>query len=84
MEKLKFILDNWERISIVITFCITSIITLASAIVKLLPTLKQDNPVLPIVKGLSIIAMNRNVDDNYQRKVNEVSDIGKINEKEIK
>jgi hypothetical protein len=82
MEKLQWLLDNWEKISIIITFCITSIITLASAIVKLIPTLRQDNPILPTVKVLSKIAMNRNVDDNKER--DRISEIGKINDKEQK
>ncbi len=80
MEKLQWLLDNWEKISVIITFTITSIIALASALVKLLPTLKQDNVMLPTVKVLSKIAMNRNVDDNAQRVENEIKDIGKIND----
>jgi hypothetical protein len=70
METLDYIIENWEKISIIITFCITSIITLASALVKLLPTLRQDNPALPAVKVLSKIAMNRNVDDDAKRDKN--------------
>jgi hypothetical protein len=80
MEKIKFILDNWEKISIIITFCITSIITLASALVKLLPTLRQDNPMLPTVKVLSKIAMNRKVDDDAERdKITAIDEIENIN-----
>lgn len=67
METLDYILEHWDKIAVIITFLITSIITLASAIVKLLPTLRQDNIILPTVKVLSKIAMNRNKDDNAER-----------------
>ncbi|MFA5382046.1 MAG: hypothetical protein WC356_02690 [Candidatus Micrarchaeia archaeon] len=80
MEKLQWLLDNWEKISVIITFAITSFITLASAIVKLLPTLRQDNPILPTVKVLSKIAMNRNKDDNTERdKITAIDEIKDLN-----
>ena len=73
-------MDNWEKISVIITFAITSFITLASAIVKLLPTLRQDNPILPTVKVLSKIAMNRNKDDNTERdKITAIDEIKDLN-----
>jgi len=80
MEKLKFILDNWDKIAVAITFIITSFITLASAIVKLMPTLRQDNPMLPTVKVLSKIAMNRKTDDNAERdKITAIDEMNNLN-----
>ncbi|MFA5301041.1 MAG: hypothetical protein WC389_22845 [Lutibacter sp.] len=79
METIDYIIEHWDKIAVIITFCITSIITLASAIVKLTKTLKEDSPMLPVVKVLSKIAMNRNVDDNAERDrgtaIDEIKDL---------
>lgn len=51
-----------------ITNIIAGIIATASIIVKLTPTLKDDNILLGIIKFLSkYIALNRTVDDNAVR-----------------
>lgn len=80
MKLFIYIIENWEKVSLAITFCITSFITLASAIVKFLPTLRKDNPMLPTVKVLSQIAMNRNTDDNAERdKITAIDEITNLN-----
>ena len=51
---------NWQNIVSVIT----GIIAVASIIVKLTPTIKDDNFLLAVIKFLSkYIALNRTVDD---------------------
>jgi len=63
METYNFIVKHWVEISAIIT----GIMALASAIVRLTPNLKDDNIVLPIIKILAKIALNRNVDDKALR-----------------
>lgn len=56
---------NWQDIA----FALTSLVTGVSIIVKITPTLKDDNAWLPIVKWLSkYVALNRTVDDDAERK----------------
>jgi len=57
---VKWIIDNWFEIS----GAIGMIVTGASIIVKLTPTLKDDNAFLPIVKFIAkFIALNTNAPD---------------------
>jgi hypothetical protein len=77
METYDFIVKHWVEISAIIT----GIMALASAIVKLTPTLKDDSIVLPIIKFISkYIALNRTTNDEMKR----ISEIGTINEKGTK
>jgi hypothetical protein len=56
---------NWVNIVNVIT----AVIAAASIIVKMTPTLKDDNILLGVIKFLSkYIALNRTVDDTSVRK----------------
>lgn len=65
MNVLDWIFTNWENI----LFIISSIIAIASVIVKFTPTLKDDVILLKVVKFLSkYIALNRDVDDDKIRK----------------
>ena len=58
---IDYIVINWQNIAKVIS----SIIGVASIIVKLTPTLKDDNILLPIVKFIGkFIALNKTVDEN--------------------
>ena len=58
---IDYIVTNWQDIAKVIS----SIIGVASIIVKLTPTLKDDNILLPIVKFIGkFIALNKTVDEN--------------------
>lgn len=64
MEVIKWVLANKEQIILVIT----SVIGTASIIVKLTPTLKDDNILLPIVKFLGkYIALNKTVLDEDRK-----------------
>jgi len=63
MGTYDWIVKHWVEISAIIT----GIMALASAIVKLTPTLRDDNIVLPIIKILAKIALNRNIDDKALR-----------------
>lgn len=52
-----------------IILAVTSIVTGVSIIVKVTPTLKDDNVWLPIVKFLSkYIALNRTINDDQERQ----------------
>lgn len=56
---------NWKEI----VEMLLAIIGAASAIVKLTPTLKDDNILLPIVKFIGkFIALNKTVDENSRPK----------------
>jgi len=70
MELYDWIVKHWVEISAIIT----GAMALASAIVKITPTLRDDNIVLPIIKILSKIALNRNVDDKALRGKDTVID----------
>jgi hypothetical protein len=57
---IDYILTNWAKIA----ETIAAIIGVASVIVKLTPTLKDDNILLPIVKFIGkFIALNKTVSD---------------------
>jgi hypothetical protein len=57
---IDFIIKNWQGIA----EGIAAIVGIASVIVKLTPTLKDDNILLPIVKFIGkFIALNKTVDD---------------------
>lgn len=60
---------NWGNITTVIAY----LIAIASVIVKLTPTLKDDNILLNVVKFLSkYIALNRTTNDNIIREKDEL------------
>lgn len=62
---IEWIIGNWAKVAEVIA----SIIGIASIIVKITPTLKDDNILLPIVKFLGkFIALNKTVDDANRPK----------------
>jgi hypothetical protein len=62
---IEWIIANWASIA----ETIAAIIGLASIIVKLTPTLSDDNILLPIVKFLGkFIALNKNVEDKDRPK----------------
>lgn len=64
IELYNWFLAHWSDI----VFALTSIVTGVSLIVKITPTLKDDNAWLPIVKFLSkYIALNRTTDDDSLR-----------------
>jgi hypothetical protein len=65
-----WITNHWVDIVAIIT----GVSTLASIIVKLTPTIKDDNIVLPIIKFLSKVALNRDVDDKALRDKDTVID----------
>jgi hypothetical protein len=59
-----YLTAHWQDILTILT----SLSVAASAFVKLTPTLKDDNAILPIVKFISKwIALNRTVDDKAVR-----------------
>ncbi len=65
MDIIVWFQNHWQEI----VFAITSIVTGISIIVKLTPTLKDDDMWLPVIKFLSkYIALNRTVDDEEIRK----------------
>lgn len=56
--------NNWKDL----VFALTSLVTGVSIIVRLTPTLKDDNIWLPFVKWLSkYVALNRTVNDDQVR-----------------
>ncbi len=60
-----YLVANWKNIAEIIT----SIIGVASIIVKLTPNLKDDNILLPIVKFVGkFIALNKTVNDTDRPK----------------
>ena len=60
LDLVKFVQVNWGQIAL----AISSIIGAASIIIKLTPTLKDDDFFLPIVKFIGkYIALNVNVED---------------------
>lgn len=60
MDWVKGIIDNWASIAEIIA----AIIGVASLIVKITPTLKDDNFLLPIIKFIGkYIALNKTVSD---------------------
>lgn len=63
---IDYIVHNWKNIS----EAIAAIIGAASIIVKLTPSLKDDNILLPIIKFVSkFIALNRDstIDEKYRK-----------------
>ena len=61
METISYVKTNWVQIS----QAIAGVVTVASIIVKMTPTLKDDNFLLPIVKFIGkYIALNKNVSDS--------------------
>lgn len=65
MDWVKAIIDNWAKIA----EAIAAIIGAASVIVKLTPSLKDDNILLPIVKFLGkYVALNKTVTDAQRPK----------------
>lgn len=68
MNIIDWIIEHYEDI----IFAITSIVTGVSLVVKITPTLKDDNIWLPVVKFLSkYIALNRTTPDDAIRKLQE-------------
>ena len=64
IEAYNWIIAHWQEIVQIIT----GLITVASIVVKLTPTLKDDNFLLKVIKFLSkYIALNRTVDDEKIR-----------------
>lgn len=62
---IEYIINNWSSIA----EGIAAIIGVASIIVKLTPTLKDDNVLLPIVKFIGkFIALNKTVNDKDRPK----------------
>lgn len=62
---IDWVINNWGKIA----ETIVSIIGIASIIVKLTPTFKDDNILLPIVKFIGkFIALNKTVDDANRPK----------------
>jgi hypothetical protein len=60
VEMIDYLVANWKNIA----EAIVAIIGVASIIVKLTPTLKDDNILLPIVKFIGkFIALNKTVTD---------------------
>ncbi len=75
MEKVKeilnFIIENPATSVAVLTTALTSAVGVVSIIVKLTPTLADDNALLPIIKWLSkFVALNDNRDHQSVRKEN--------------
>lgn len=65
LDIVKFVQAHWKEIA----EAIAAIIGAASIIVKLTPTLKDDNIFLPVVKFLGkYIALNKRVDDSSRPK----------------
>ena len=65
MEIIKYIVEHWVEIA----QAILAVSGAASVIVKITPTLKDDNIVLPIVKFIGKwIAMNKTVKDSDRPK----------------
>lgn len=51
-----WIQEHWDDL----VFIYTSIVGIASIVIKLIPTLKKDNPALPVVKAVGkYVALNR-------------------------
>lgn len=66
MEILIWFQNHWQEIVQIIT----GIVTVGSIIVKLTPTLKDDDFWLKVIKFISrYIALNRTVDDDEVRKL---------------
>jgi hypothetical protein len=62
---IEWIIANWDQVA----QGIAAIIGVASIIVKLTPTLKDDNILLPIVKFIGkFIALNKTVDEANRPK----------------
>ncbi|MFA5382227.1 MAG: hypothetical protein WC356_03610 [Candidatus Micrarchaeia archaeon] len=80
METYNFIVKHWVEIVAVYT----SLVTIASIIVKWTKTLKDDTVLLAIIKFTSKwIALNRTVNDSKERdRITDINEIGTINEKE--
>lgn len=65
MDIVTWIAENLKDLILILT----SLVTITSIIVKLTPTLKDDNIWLPIVKFLGkYIALNKNVSDANRPK----------------
>ena len=75
MEKVKeivdFIIENPTVSAAILTTALTSAVGVVSIIVKLTPTLADDNALLPIIKWLSkFVALNDDRDHKSVRKEN--------------
>ena len=67
LEVINWFQANWENIAL----AITSVVTTASVIVKITPTLKDDNFLKPIVAFIGkYIAINKSISAEEQAKVN--------------
>jgi hypothetical protein len=65
METVNWVKDNWAQIA----QAIAAVIGLASIIVKLTPTLKDDTALLKIIKFVGkYIALNKTVNDEDRPK----------------
>ena len=63
--ELLWLKSHWDDIAAIAAY----IIAAASIIVKLTPTLKDDNVLLPVVKFIGkYVALNRTVKDDLKRK----------------
>lgn len=70
-EILNFIIENPATSVAVLTTALTSAVGVVSIIVKLTPTLADDNALLPIIKWLSkFVALNDDRDHKNVRKEN--------------
>ena len=64
MEVFNWIKDNWTTITGIVAYAVT----IASIIVKITPTLKDDNILLGVIKFLGkYIALNRSTQDDIIR-----------------
>ena len=70
MDAYDWVVKHWVEIVAIYT----GLVTIASIIVKWTKTLKDDNIVLPIIKILAKIALNRNIDDKALRDKDMVID----------
>lgn len=63
---MKWIIENWTEIAQVIAY----VIAVASVVVKITPTMKDDNIILPLIKFLSkFIALNTKTPTNRPGQV---------------
>jgi len=66
---IEFITTNWPAILLILGGAYASAVTIVSIIVKLTPTLADDNALLPVLKWLAKnVALNSTVDHYTIRK----------------
>lgn len=71
MDIINWVQNNYKDIF----GAITALVTFASVVVKLTPTLADDNVLLPVIKFLGrYIALNRTTDDEAIRATDKVSE----------